>query len=292
MGGGTSKKSPEQEQPSDKQTTSQEDQPTPAAEQQQPTSDDTNKSGADNDSDNKTPIAPAEDPLIVLLFGKPGAGKGTNSPYIVDSLGITALSTGDMLRGAVERQTEVGLKCKEVMNAGGLVSDELVMQVVADATASNPQGYILDGFPRTIEQNDMFLQNLEKKGHTVSAVVYFEVQDVALEKRIVGRWIHGASGRSYHVANAKPKSLIAAGEGAEPSVENMLDDETGEPLKRRKDDTAEALQNRLKQYYAETAPILKFYKDKGVVHEIDCDQGIEQVHAKISEAVQKIKAPG
>lgn len=229
-----------------------------------------------------------KDPLIVLLFGKPGAGKGTHSPHIVSSLGISALSTGDMLRGAVERGTDVGKECKEIMNAGGLVSDELVMKVVSDATADNPQGYILDGFPRTVEQNNLLQQDLGKKGHTVSAVVYFQVEDSALEKRIVGRWIHSASGRSYHVDNAKPKSLIAAGEGAEPSVENMLDDETGDPLKRRKDDTAEALKERLKQYYAETAPILEFYKEKGLVHEIDCDQTIEQVHSSLDEVVSKI----
>lgn len=236
----------------------------------------------------QTPNASA--PLVVILLGPPGAGKGTHSPFIVEQLGIKCLSTGDMLRGAVEQGTDVGLQCKQIMNEGGLVSDELVLQVVNEATEKLTKGYILDGFPRTEAQDAKLAESLASKNHRVAALIYFNADDKVLEDRITGRWIHGASGRSYHITNAKPKSLVEAGEDAEPSVENMLDDETGEPLKRRKDDNAEALKKRLEAYHNETEPILQRYRDQGVVHEIDCGQSIQEVKEAMVKVVEKLQA--
>ena len=163
---------------------------------------------------------------IMILFGPPGAGKGTHAPKIVDALGIPQLSTGDMLRAAVAAGTDVGKQAKEVMEAGGLVSDDLVVGVIAGRVkeADCAKGFILDGFPRTVEQAKMLDAMLETSGDKVSLVLALEVPDEVLTERICGRWVHKASGRSYHVKFAKPKSL---GEGDKPSETTMLDDETG-----------------------------------------------------------------
>mmetsp|Transcript_36534 Transcript_36534/g.53601 ORF Transcript_36534/g.53601 Transcript_36534/m.53601 type:complete len:278 (+) Transcript_36534:83-916(+) len=240
------------------------------------------------ESINTDEVAP-EKPLITILFGKPGAGKGTHGPYIADKLEIPTLSTGDMLRAAVANETEVGKKCKEVMNAGHLVPDELVLEVVKEATTHLKRGFILDGFPRTIEQNSMFVEHLSEKGHEISALVHFSVSDEALEHRITGRWIHMSSGRSYHVETAKPKSLVDAGEDADPAEHNMLDDVTGEPLSRRKDDTAEALKKRLESFHAQTAPVLDFYRGRGAVHEIDVNRSISDIRAAMENLVEKLQ---
>ena len=164
----------------------------------------------------------------MLLLGPPGAGKGSQAPKIVEALGIPQLSTGDLLRAAVAAGAEAGKQAKEVMESGGLVSDELVVSIIRDRTqaADCAGGFVLDGFPRTVEQAAMLDAMLEEGGGRVSLVLALEVPDEVLIERICGRWVHKASGRSYHVKFAQPKSL---GEGEAPSEANMLDDETGEP---------------------------------------------------------------
>ena len=176
---------------------------------------------------------------IMILFGPPGSGKGSQAPNIVKALGIPQLSTGDMLRAAVAAGTEIGKKAQGVMQSGGLVSDDLVVSIIAERiqAADCASGFILDGFPRTVEQTKMLDEMLAKDGESVTYVVALQVPDEVLTERICGRWVHKASGRSYHIKFAPPKSLG----GGEPSTETMLDDESGEPLMQRADDTEEAL---------------------------------------------------
>jgi len=146
---------------------------------------------------------------IMILFGPPGAGKGTHGPKIEDLLGIPALSTGDMLRAAVSAGTEVGKQAKAVMNAGGLVSDEIVVGIIRDRIKESDCrfGFILDGFPRTLAQTQALDKMLAEEGACVTKVIELEVPDSVLEERITGRWIHKASGRSYHTKFAPPKSM-------------------------------------------------------------------------------------
>jgi len=220
------------------------------------------------------------------LFGPPGAGKGSQAPKIVERLSIPQLSTGDMLRAAVAAESDVGKQAKEVMESGGLVSDDLVVGVIADRVTQDDcgNGFILDGFPRTVEQATMLDEMLAKNGEKVSTIVALEVPDDALTERICGRWIHKESGRSYHVKFAPPKSLT---EGDEPTAENMLDDETSEPLMQRADDTEEALAKRLEGYHAQTVPILAHYEPTGIVNRIDANKDPK----KVWDAVEMVVDP-
>ena len=221
---------------------------------------------------------------VMILFGPPGAGKGSQAPKIVDQLGIPQLSTGDMLRAAVAAGSEVGLKAKDVMASGGLVSDDLVVDIIRDRIkeADCAKGFILDGFPRTVEQAKMLDEMLSGDDTKVSLVLALEVPDEVLTERICGRWVHKASGRSYHVKFAKPKSLE---DGAAPTVETMLDDETGEPLMQRADDTEEALTKRLESYHAQTVPILTHYEPTGVVSRVDANVKPEEVWTSIEKVL-------
>jgi len=215
---------------------------------------------------------------IVILFGPPGSGKGTHAPKLVERLGAPQLSTGDMLRAAVAAGTEVGKQASEIMKAGGLVSDEVVVGIIQDRIREPDcaKGFILDGFPRTVAQAEMLDDVLAETGEKVGSVVALAVPDEVLTERICGRWVHKASGRSYHATFAPPKSLVA---GQTPSPETMLDDETGEPLMQRPDDTEEALKNRLAGYYEQTIPVLDHYA--AVVHNVNANQPMDTVWADI-----------
>jgi adenylate kinase len=225
---------------------------------------------------------------IMILFGPPGAGKGTHGPKIEDMLGIPQLSTGDMLRAAVAAKTEVGLKAAAVMKAGGLVSDDIVIGIIRDRI-QEPDckfGFILDGFPRTLVQAKELDKMLAEEGASVTKVVELQVPDEVLEERICGRWIHKKSGRSYHVKYAPPKSMKKDGDG-NPIPESMKDDETGEALMQRPDDTASALVKRLKGYHGETVPILKHYAPDGIVSEVNANQGMDGVWGEVLTALKR-----
>jgi len=219
---------------------------------------------------------------IMILFGPPGAGKGTHGPKIEDLLDIPQLSTGDMLRAAVAAKTEVGLKAAAVMKAGGLVSDDIVIGIIRDRIREPDCkfGFILDGFPRTLVQAQELDKMLGEEGACVTKVVELQVPDEVLEERICGRWIHKKSGRSYHVKYAPPKSMKKDGSG-KPIPESMKDDETGEALMQRPDDTASALVKRLKGYHGETVPILDHYKPNGIVSEVNANQGMDGVWSAV-----------
>jgi adenylate kinase len=213
---------------------------------------------------------------IMILFGPPGAGKGTQGPKIEELLSLPQLSTGDMLRAAVSAQTPIGIQAKSLMAAGKLVSDDVVVNIIKDRIQERDckNGFILDGFPRTVEQANMLDKLLNENGESVGKVIALTTPDHVLDERICGRWIHKRTGRSYHVKFAPPKSMKLL-ENGKPDPKTMNDDETGEPLMQRPDDTSEALVSRLAEYHSKTIPILSHYKNQ--VRIVDANQPQDNV---------------
>jgi adenylate kinase len=182
--------------------------------------------------------------MRVILLGGPGAGKGTQANYIKERYNIPQISTGDMLRAAVKAGTPLGVEAKKVMDAGGLVSDDIILGLV-DERIKAPDcanGYLFDGFPRTLAQADA----LKDKGVKIDAVVEIDVDDKEIIKRMSGRRVHLASGRTYHVVFNPPK-------------EEGKDDETGEPLIQRDDDQEATVRERLNVYHDQTEPLIDYY---------------------------------
>lgn len=182
--------------------------------------------------------------MKVILLGGPGAGKGTQANFIKEKYNIPQISTGDMLRAAVKAGTEMGIAAKKVMDAGGLVSDEIILGLVKERTAEADcaNGFLFDGFPRTLAQ----AESLKTQGVDIDAVVEIAVEDAEIVRRMSGRRVHVASGRTYHVVFNPPK------------VEGK-DDETGEDLIQRADDAEETVLKRLEVYHAQTAPLIGYY---------------------------------
>ena len=195
-----------------------------------------------------------------------------------------------MLRAAVAAGTKVGLQAKAVMESGGLVSDEIVVGIIRDRIKETDcaDGFILDGFPRTVAQAQMLDSMLAEGGESVRNIVQLDVPDSVLEERICGRWMHKESGRSFHATFKHPKSLVAAREAdpqCEPSVKNMKDDETGEDLYQRADDTKEALAKRLEGYHGQTVPILAHYEANDLLVKVDANRDPKLVREEIIERV-------
>jgi len=182
----------------------------------------------------------------LILLGGPGAGKGTQATFIKEKYGIPQISTGDMLRAAVKAGTELGIAAKKIMDAGGLVSDEIIIGLVKSRIkeADCAKGFLFDGFPRTIPQADA----MKAAGVPIDYVVEIDVPDEEIVKRMSGRRAHLASGRTYHVIFNPPK---VAGK----------DDVTGEDLIQRDDDKEETVKKRLDVYHAQTEPLVKYYSD-------------------------------
>lgn len=227
---------------------------------------------------------------VMILFGPPGAGKGTQGPKIESMLDIPQLSTGDMLRAAVKAQTEVGKKAQAAMNSGALVTDEIVIGIISDRIKEGDCkfGFILDGFPRTLVQAKALDKMLASNGESVTKVVELNVPDSILEERICGRWIHKASGASYHVKFKPPKTMKLGPDG-KPDPASMIDDTTGEKLEQRRDDTASALVKRLKEYHGSTVPILKHYAPKGITETVNANQAMDGVWGEILGALKGTK---
>jgi len=182
--------------------------------------------------------------MRIILLGGPGAGKGTQATYIKEKFNIPQISTGDMLRAAVKAGTPLGVEAKKVMDSGGLVSDEIILGLVEERIkeADCKNGFLFDGFPRTIPQADA----LKERGVPVDAVVEIDVDDNEIVKRMSGRRAHLASGRTYHVVYNPPK------------VEGK-DDVTGEDLVQRDDDKEETVLKRLDVYHEQTEPLIEYY---------------------------------
>ncbi len=184
--------------------------------------------------------------MRVILLGAPGAGKGTQAKFIMEAFGIPQISTGDMLRAAVKAGTPLGLKVNEIMTSGGLVSDDIIIDLVKERISQEDcqSGFLFDGFPRTIPQAEA----LSASGVTIDHVVEINVEDEEIVSRLSGRRIHPASGRVYHVDHNPPKN-----EG--------FDDVTGEPLIQRDDDKEETVRKRLSVYHEQTKPLVSYYTD-------------------------------
>lgn len=183
--------------------------------------------------------------MNIILLGGPGAGKGTQAEFICSELGIPRISTGDMLRAAVEAGTELGRQAKRVMDAGELVSDDVILGLVRERIAQPDcrNGFLFDGFPRTIAQ----AEGLAAAGVRIDKVIEIRVDDEEIVRRMSGRRIHPASGRTYHVEFNPPR---------EPGK----DDETGEPLVQRDDDREQTVRNRLAVYHEQTEPLVEYYR--------------------------------
>ena len=184
--------------------------------------------------------------MRLILLGAPGAGKGTQAQFISEKYSIPQISTGDMLRAAVKAGTELGLKAKEVMDSGGLVSDDIIIGLVKERIAEPDctDGFLFDGFPRTIPQAESMVQ----AGVVIDHVLEIAVDDEEIVARLSGRRVHPGSGRVYHLLYNPPK------------VEG-IDDETGEPLVQRDDDHEETVRRRLDVYQSQTSPLINFYQD-------------------------------
>ncbi|WP_261815707.1 adenylate kinase [Vibrio gallicus] len=213
--------------------------------------------------------------MRIILLGAPGAGKGTQAQFIMEKYGIPQISTGDMLRAAIKAGTELGKKAKEVIDAGQLVSDDIILGLIKERIAQPDcaKGFLLDGFPRTIPQAD----GLKEMGIDVDYVIEFDVADSVIVERMAGRRAHLASGRTYHLVYNPPK------------VEGK-DDVTGEDLVIREDDKEETVRARLGVYHEQTAPLIEYYGKEAAAGntqylKFDGTKQVAEVSADIEKAL-------
>ncbi|RUO35351.1 adenylate kinase [Aliidiomarina sanyensis] len=209
--------------------------------------------------------------MRIILLGAPGAGKGTQAQFLMNRYSIPQISTGDMLRAAIKAGTELGKKAKEVMDAGQLVSDDIMIGLVQERISQSDceNGFLLDGFPRTIPQADA----MQEAGIDVDYVLEFDVADDVIVKRMAGRRVHPGSGRVYHIEHNPPK-------------QDGKDDVTGEDLVIRDDDKEATVRKRLAIYHDQTKPLVSYYQnlaEQGVVkyHKVDGTRKVEQVSAEL-----------
>jgi len=219
--------------------------------------------------------------MIVILLGPPGAGKGTQAQHLQSAHGLKQLSTGDMLRSAVSAGTPLGRKAKATMDAGELVSDDLVVQIIADRIGESDcaGGFVLDGFPRNLAQAEALDEMLDDKGHALDAVVEVKVPEEELVDRIAGRLFCAECGAGYHETHKPPKQ------------DHICDLCGAQAVGRRDDDKPETVRKRLAEYRARTEPLIPYYREKGVLHEIDGRTSIDKVTADIEKALGLEVAP-
>jgi adenylate kinase len=212
----------------------------------------------------------------IILLGPPGAGKGTQAKILVDGRKMVQLSTGDMLREAKTSGTEMGRKVAEVMARGQLVTDEIVIGLIGEKIAqSAPGGFIFDGFPRTLKQADALAELLASNGQSLDAVIEMQVDDAALVARITGRSTCGNCGSVYHDVTHPPKQA------------GTCDVCGSKDLRRRADDTEEALKTRLMEYYKKTSPLIGYYYAKGQLQMVDGLAPVGTVAAAIANLLDK-----
>ncbi|NUB45130.1 adenylate kinase [Fertoebacter nigrum] len=219
-------------------------------------------------------------PAVVILLGPPGAGKGTQARILEQDFGLVQLSTGDLLRAAVAAGSPAGLAAKAVMEAGGLVSDDIVLAILRDRMrdADTARGVVLDGFPRTTAQAAALDDLLAATGQRVTAAISLEVEDAAMVARITGRFTCAACGEGYHDSF---KPLLHAG---------RCDTCGSTDFKRRADDNAETVQARLAAYHAQTAPLITHYQAQGVLQRIDAMGAIADIRKSLADIVKSASA--
>lgn len=211
----------------------------------------------------------------IVFFGPPGSGKGTQTPKLSDEFCWCTLSTGDMLREAVSKKTELGKKADAIMKKGDLVPDDLVVGLIENKITA-PEcryGVIFDGFPRTENQAKKLDELMQKRHGKIDKVFNFDIKDELLTERITGRRVHPASGRSYHVKFNPPKT------------ENK-DDNTGEPLIQRNDDKEDVLKKRLEAFHSQTTPVLNYYRQQNKLVNIDAQQSIDNIWDQLKNQIK------
>ncbi|MDW3118969.1 adenylate kinase [Roseovarius pacificus] len=216
----------------------------------------------------------------LVLLGPPGAGKGTQARKLEETFGLIQLSTGDLLRAAVAAGTDAGKKAKAVMEAGELVSDDIVIAILRDRMAKPDcaKGVILDGFPRTTVQAEALDTLMQDTGQSITAAISLEVEDDAMVERISGRYTCAKCGEGYHDRFKRPKT------------EGVCDKCGGTEMTRRADDNAETVAQRLKEYHAQTAPLIAYYDNKNVLHRIDAMKAIDAITKEMKSVVQMATA--
>ncbi|MGO1343953.1 adenylate kinase [Chromohalobacter japonicus] len=217
--------------------------------------------------------------MRLILLGAPGAGKGTQAQFICEHFDIPQISTGDMLRAAVKEESELGLKVKEIMNSGGLVSDDIIISLVKERIAQPDcaNGFLFDGFPRTIPQADAMKEADVKLDHVLEVAV----DDEEIVKRLAGRRVHPGSGRVYHVEYQPPQ-------------EEGKDDVTGEAIVLRDDDQESTVRNRLSVYHEQTEPLVKYYREWAqqdpqsapTYHRVEGTGSVESIRQQVLTALE------
>ena len=203
--------------------------------------------------------------MNLVFLGPPGAGKGTIAVIAKDALGVPHISTGDLFRANIKNETELGKEVKAILASGGLVPDEITIKMVEKRLQEDDaqKGYILDGFPRTVPQADA-LAEMSK----LDAVINFVLDPDEIIRRLSGRRVCKSTGRTYHITSNPPKV-------------DGIDDETGEPLIQRDDDKPEAIKHRLEVYEAATAPLIEYYRAKGILIDLDCSGAPADILAEL-----------
>jgi adenylate kinase len=219
--------------------------------------------------------------MNLILLGPPGAGKGTQAEAITEKRGLVQLSTGEMLRQAVKAGSPIGQEAGVIMEAGGLVPDDIVIKIIAEriAAADCARGFILDGFPRTLKQAAALDELLASQGKQIDAVIELKVNDTALIDRISGRYLCSNCGASYHDTSCRPKVL------------GVCDRCAGKDFVRRADDNPETVKNRLMAYYRETAPLIGYYYAKGKLRSVDGMAAISEVSRQIEGILAATRGP-
>lgn len=217
-------------------------------------------------------------PAVLILLGPPGAGKGTQARVLEEKFGLVQLSTGDLLRAAVAAGTPAGKAAKAVMEAGGLVSDEIVINILRDRLAAPDcaKGVILDGFPRTTVQAEALDGLLAESGQKINAAISLEVDDSAMVARISGRYTCAGCGEGYHDSFKQP------------AVAETCDKCGGTEMSRRADDNAETVASRLAAYHEQTAPLIAYYDDKGALKKIDAMGEIKAIAGGLARIVTEV----
>ena len=216
--------------------------------------------------------------MKLVLLGPPGAGKGTQSIVLSKIYNIPHISTGDILRESVKKALPLGMKAKSYMDKGELVPDEIVTGIVAERlkSADTKNGYILDGFPRTVKQAEDLDAALKSLGSSIDMAVYFDTSEATAIERLSGRRVCKACGFNYHIKNIPPKK-------------DGICDKCGKELFQRPDDKEDTVRNRLKVYEAQTKPLIEYYTKKGIIEEVSGDLGVDGLFQVLSKIFRDAK---